>query len=84
METSIELQERELTLKEKQLQHSIDMLELNKTQFEHKAKMEKLQALFSAREFAHSVIKNMTWGQELQKQIEQLTQEIYPISKLTL
>lgn len=79
-----ELQERELILKERQLEHSVDMLELNREQFEHKAKLEKLQALFSAREFAHSVIKNISWGQELQKQIEQLTQEIYPISKLTL
>jgi len=78
-----QLSEAQLELQKEQLAHAIEMHKLNLEQFQHRAKMEKLQALFSAREFANT-LKNYTWGDSLQKQIEQLTAEIYPISKLTL
>lgn len=77
------IEQAQLELEKAKLEHSVEMYQLNRQQFEHRAKLEKLQALFTAREFANT-IKNYTWGESLQKQIEQLTQEIYPISKLTL
>jgi hypothetical protein len=76
-----QLTDAQLELQKEQLAHAKDMHQLNLEQFKHRAKMEKLQALFSAREFANT-LKNYTWGSELQAQIEQLTAEIYPISKI--
>jgi len=80
----LELQKEQLEFNKLQLAHAVEVHNLNKETFQHQAKLEKLKALFQAREFAHSVVKNATWGQELQKQLEQLTLEIYPVSKLTL
>jgi hypothetical protein len=76
-----QLSEAQIELQKEQLAHALDMHKLNLEQFQHRAKLEKLQALFSAREFANT-IKNYSWGETLQKQIEQLTAEIYPLSKI--
>ena len=76
-----QLTEVQIELQKEQLAHAIEMHKFNLEQFQHRAKMEKLQALFSAREFANT-LKNYTWGNKLQEQIEQLTAEIYPISKI--
>jgi len=78
----LDLQREQLEFSKAQLQHSIEMFKLQQDKFKHESQMQKLQALMGARDFAHNVVKKQTWGQELQEQLEQLTREIFPISKI--
>ncbi len=78
-----ELEEYKAQTERMAVEFQINQLKFQREVNEQKQLFDKFQQIAAARQLAYET-KQVNWSQDLQRQLEDITKKIYPLSNITL